>query len=975
MSRSKTPAVSLGWVLLLALCAFAVLALAFVPGNAAAQASGGAGDLSFDVGTKKAPVVATMSGGPTADVRFEVNGKRVRKSKVGADGALHRVVMLSASDGLRPGRNEIKAVAVSADGSKVRSSAKLSLVRGDLLADAGEDVGSLAKAPPVTVGAGLFAGPDITHRWQVVDAPKAAAYQLQGARQPRPTLRATTPGTYRLRLRSSAKGSGATSYDTVTVSVSPDDPPLGATLRTIGPSGAIQIGSDSYGSGGEIAWAVLERSTRTVVDSGTVARSDAGMNTLSAKVDTYKSGANFQRYLMIISGRSGVPNAQLGAFSSILKRLGGPVLSEENVAALSGGLQFSVIGVPGGENGAATTRIPGGNKPAVSGSIDGYLQKNQAVAADGTQLYDVATPEHLAYDTHVTGTGTSNTMRINGNDFKGTLPGTATAGFHVLVFESFTMQLKANLTIATNGNNPAGDRDLQTAAATAMKTAFDEPGGPLVFVQSIGKPKAAGPEWAQVIAQLHRIGANANLLNALDGTTTYAAVGTIRSSAAPAESSDAYDHGPYGDPQYPPAHLTGIVARGRDSRMIPTISGTPTPNAPDGGINSALIATAWQPATSFPQLAPGASESERNAVSDYVCKAVGFCQPANSCPEIRACYWQRYSADWGQKLTVLTGLNYPGGSPGFTQAQFDSVKTELEKEFAAVRNVQSYIDRLQRPFEKSGSRSYVDLQQISNDIYNGLQQPAATSKTESVLSLISKVLKLGNFAGPPASAVALGISAAFEIGAFFSKDKGGAPVLGENVRVKADQLGKEVFQRIDAANQQLDQIGLLFVSDYGKLTSASAQIDGAWALPPSDASAINQLTTGSKQWFYTALVPTAYPYLIRGNANNARALDCMIDDRRAWPNQPDDAQMYATVGYDNSGNPIRNIFFFARGLGGAMSPPGGLGEKMFAPLVGPTTGLGIEKLSFFDPRIFGSVAHAVNGEKIGCRVGWLPQGW
>ena len=97
-------------------------------------------------------------------------------------------------------------------------------------------------------------------------------------------------------------------------------------------------------------------------------------------------------------------------------------------------------------------------------------------------------------------------------------------------------------------------------------------------------------------------------------------------------------------------------------------------------------------------------------------------------------------------------------------------------------------------------------------------------------------------------------------------------------------------------------------------------------------------------------MPTAYPYLIRGNTNNARNMDCMItDNRRAWPNQPDDAQMYWPVGYDGAGNPINNIFFFTRGMGGAMSPPGGIGERMFAPLVGPKTGPGSRSSSSSPP--------------------------
>jgi hypothetical protein len=137
---------------------------------------------------------------------------------------------------------------------------------------------------------------------------------------------------------------------------------------------------------------------------------------------------------------------------------------------------------------------------------------------------------------------------------------------------------------------------------------------------------------------------------------------------------------------------------------------------------------------------------------------------------------------------------------------------------------------------------------------------------------------------------------------------------------------------------------------------------------------IEPIETASKQWFYEAMIPAAYPYLIRGNANNARALNCnMTGGRLAWPNQPDIFQMATTVGFGDGGQPITGVFFFTHGIGGASSPSASIGDEMFRPQRGVANpGLGIEKLAFFTPRLFGGkIAHALNGAPF-CQVGFLP---
>jgi len=272
-----------------------------------------------------------------------------------------------------------------------------------------------------------------------------------------------------------------------------------------------------------------------------------------------------------------------------------------------------------------------------------------------------------------------------------------------------------------------------------------------------------------------------------------------------------------------------------------------------------------------------------------------------------------------------------------------------------------------------GRRRHVDLPSIGKKVWESVQRPAADNSTPWLLGLFGKAAALGGFAPPPASSAAAGISAAFGLASYLST-KSGQPILGTGVKVRSDQLADEINRRVQLAREETTALGMLIVSDYGKLTATYPHIESDWSAPDA-ARADKALTTASKQWFYEALIPTAYPYLIRATgANNARSLECRLSSgRRAWPNQPDQDQMNATTGYDVNGNPITSVFYFTQSIGGGSSPTASLGDDMFRQTNDRDhPGLGIEKLSFFTARVFnGEIAHAINNSGA-CSVGWLP---
>lgn len=501
------------------------------------------------------------------------------------------------------------------------------------------------------------------------------------------------------------------------------------------------------------------------------------------------------------------------------------------------------------------------------------------------------------------------------------------------------------------------------------------PPKPLFVVQTIGKPKAAGPEWGGVVSALAKLGANPILVNALDGTTEYALIGHLDYTQPAVESSTAYDHGPLGDPHYPAARLVGSLARARNYRLEPTVSSTPTSARPDGLVNLDLIELAYQQPRAFPSLVASserpATEAEGAAAESFICRKLDLCKPVNGCPSVRACYWQKLGGTtWTSVRSDLGELAYPGKGSGFEDFTFKAVKGQLTIEISALQKVKDYFAKLQDPLDKSVGQSFVDVSAISQKVVDSLKRPAVSNTTSWALGLVGKAVAVGGFLGPPFSGAAAGLSAVFGLAAYVSNETG-RPILGSEVKAEAARLGAEMVHRIDQTRQVNYGLARLVASDYGKLMDLSVHATGDWEPSDNPENVAVPLRTGTRQWFYEALVPTAYPYLIRAN-NNARNVHCVMNggDRVGWPNQPDSAQAWVTVGYDDIGNPIRNMFFFARGLGGANSPPDSLAGEMFKSR--NEGGLGIEKLSFFTPRVFnGKVAHAVNtGGK--CELGGMP---
>lgn len=973
-------------LLALLLCLAALLGA----GAGSAAAKGKPRQLRIDsvaVGSKLGPLTIRVRAGVHAEVSIWIDGHRVDRGFELA-GRHAQSISLLAEDGLHAGKNRIRLRAQHG-GTTYEARRTARIPAGALLANAGPDVGTSARGKVQLGTPGAMGGKSGLHyRWSIVKRPHAQAKAtLLDADRAQPVFDAKTPGTYVMQLEVNPPGEGPSSFDQVVVPVAPNDPPIGAPIDTMTDrDNAISIAGRAYG-GGDCrctSYVVLERSTRAPVAQGRVTNDGNGISTLVDLANRYGATdqANYMKYLMVLSGPRGIPSDLQGYFGELFVKLGVTTPSPEAWEALGSGNSpgYSVIGIPGAPAGAATVNIPSlpeAGAPADPAAMVGYLQRNQAVESSGAPVYEFVSPDHPTYDTRSASTATSNTMLIDGTPFQASVPA-GNAGFQVVALDSLTLRTIANKVLITNGTGDnAANRNLQKTAATELAALVKKPGDPVFLLQTIGKPKGAGPEWTALASQFGRLGANTALVNALDGTNEYALVARAGGEAPAAEASTAYEKQAY-NPEYPPARLTGILARGRASAFLPNVGGAP---ARAGGstetrpaVNLSMVEIAYQKATAWPQLAPEiANRDEVTAAQRYICEELNFCQPTDSCSEVRECFWQKYESDWHSKSAAIEATRYKAGK-GFGEPAFDAVKAELQREIIRVATVKQFIGRLQEPLDRAQIGSYVDLQSIGDTVYNAVQPDATSDSKGFVLGLISKVLLLGTVAGKPVSTGASGISAAFGLASYLST-KSGQPILGTEIKAQSKALAGEMLTRFTAARKALTQLGLLLVSDYGKLEASYKDVDSSWELPEVSVMS-DSLRKGAKQWYWEALTPTAYPYLIRSAAPDAKNINCGFPgDKKAWPNQPYYLESHEIVGYNGAGNPVNGVYFFARGIGGGASPNSGrISDEMFRSPTGSNPGLGIDKLSFFSPRVFGRTIHALNNV-YGCGVMWLPNIW
>ena len=922
--------------------------------------------LSLRLGGAAAPVELRFSAKRDARVTISLNGRRPTSPLV-QEGGNRFSLPLTARDGLRPGRNTIRIRATRPGGVWDRARRSFTYHSALPIADAGRDhATALGAAVRLGVATLPRAGArPVRNRWTIVKQPRGAKATLRGAATAQPSLVARTPGTYVLRLTARGPGRRAISLDSATVDVRPDDPPLGVAIRTLSsdPAAGVWINGqpqrDTYDRNG-IFVVVLNRRTRQVVESGTTPRHGGGVSQLS-EIATHWDDDD--RYLMVVGAPRGVERGQAASdMRTMLRKIGVGDLRDSDAAALADGKAFSAIGVAGAPGRTAWTNFGG------SGELSGLLQLNRL-----TGTYDFIDPKRVVYDTDVGDASATQTsvVRFDGQRYAASLdPGVS--GFHLIAFDG---ELRKSHEGAYRTDGAAG----QKTFADAIK-GITAVGDPLLIVQSIGTPKGQSATWNQVVDALRPYGANSLVLNALDGraNSTYALVSRIGMSRAPAESS-----GKSGGA----GQLAGVVARTHAWRWEPQFADQL------GEIDPQIVEVAYQEPRAFPAV--------NAAAKKYVVQQLRFCpsddpgcdrRPA----DLRYYYWSAYSSDWTAKLTALGNLRRPEGA-AFSDQELSATVAQLQREVSAVSGVKNWVGNLQKPFSRSGAGSLRELEQSARDLVTDLNPPPGSNVVSDMFRFIDEIATSGEGksekAAPSATPYFAALAGVSSLVSFLTR-RGDPYDLGGDVRTSADRLAGELIERLEDSESALTGIGLLLVSDYGKLTTAEAKIDNDWRVPADFTVAVKQLKLETRRWVSSSLVPVAYPYLVRatppgrgGGVSDARDLRCKerqadrtVENWTPFPGQGLHVQLRAIEGFESDGVPIEPTFFFTRGYKDTRNfnirpwpaPTARLAAELFnSPTARTDKGLGIDKLSFYDPRRFGGRLHRANHLAWECDINYL----
>jgi hypothetical protein len=538
--------------------------------------------------------------------------------------------------------------------------------------------------------------------------------------------------------------------------------------------------------------------------------------------------------LMVLTGAPGccggdptVQNANSGF--TIVQPFGEPL----NTAVHNFGMQLG-DGSPGG--------------PGKPGELVGWLQ--HSISLSGRVVYTYVAPDRVPFATQQNGSAPgTNTMTVGDATYPGALPAGATAGFQVLVTDAaLRPQLGTPTVFATNTGNPTQNEQSEAALAALLAHAASTPGA-TVFMQSIGRPVPASPASAAVANALELLGGNDWIFLSLDGTGGYAFVGgpaapgEVRSPEDAAEASTKWSSG---------GELHGLLRRRPDQALRATLAD----QSPSGN-DYELGQIVYQDPTPWPQTdTPGKRAATRYIALQTNMTGDACYTPAQ--PDFRANYCD-VNLDTDVMSDRVAGVDYPSSGATFTRTELHQVKTELESELGMVGEVQTVMTNLSNPL--SDARAGDLAQSIAGDVMRSLDVKSESSLSPAVsgdLSVAAGVLYLASdFAGEEAG---LGpIASALDLVSEVTTDEGEQEPYWEGLQEAADEMGKQMDDRLQNVIGQLSVYQDILVSDYGKLKAVADKATSTWSWSKTQQTAMaDQLNQGIARWLWTAILPAGY---------------------------------------------------------------------------------------------------------------------
>lgn len=876
-----------------------------------------------------------------------LNGHRLRDI-LGRQPTTSGTVLLSASHGLRPGRNVLHVLAYRRNGTYDAERRAFVVARDRPLSGAGADVVTQQDKRLRLDGRAsrpTHRGRRLAYRWDLIHRPPGSHARLRTRSSPRPLLTPDRPGRYEASLRVTERAQGrhpaftaAASADTVTVTAQPAWGPIGGRLDTMGASGAITLAGNAVASSqptSAVQVVVLHRGAPLPVASNVSYTGDAaGMAQMQSDMQELAGGATPEDSLVVIVGKpvgGGPPvqSAGLADFGKALQDVGAevcgdsastPCLSMSAVTSPTGS-GFSVIGVPA---------LNAGRAWQGSGDLGGYLQLDQSGL-----LYTFVAPDRAVVDTGGAGSQPASTASITVTDptasgtvsptplATGILPSGATGGFLIAVADARTLALKAQDTIGTNYGNAAQDLQGQQGMDDMLAAYTSDPSS-LIFVQSLGAPSPTTTTWGEIGTEIGQLGGTADTFDRIAGGP-YALVGGAQLEGSGAETTagqPAFPQGP-GAPTKSPGTERVLLSRHADFRYQPA-SADPTDYTITGGSSTGPSQFGLAKIVALPPTAWPDDDQPHRAANAWITQQVGLCQSACGQADVRDYYVSDPDAFEGPADVYgakIAALQCPSDESGFTQQDCEDLTTQLPIEIGIVESVREHVgdpkgqSDLQAPYGLSSSGISATLDSVTASVTSSLtfsnHDKALGTLAEissAVLSIASSYVGLGGDDFAQDTALLDAASGGLDLADTVTDAAGGQPLIGGQIQTQAGELQTEAIQTYSDAVRQLSHVADLIVSDWGRLQAAKAlsQEDPSWNLNSTDAfeAVQSQLQAASLQWFYGSLLPIGYKVLDLGS--HGVGIECNINNSgryQPYSGTPNSARYQFITGFTQGSPP------------------------------------------------------------------------
>jgi hypothetical protein len=823
------------------------------------------------VGGPAAPVEVRVSAPGDLELRATVNGRPETRAFRSLGKGVWRA-RLGADGGVRRGANVLRVVAFSESGRQDAETRTFTVAAKGPLAGADAPATLFTDQPITLDGSDTLpsCGGDPAFSWQVTTAPDGADPSLSGATTASPTLTADVPGHYELRLTASEScDGGANGTDTVDLDVRPDDPPIGVAINTRGTNNEIlvdgQVVKATGFNPGRLSYALIDRQTRAIEQSGTLPGDSSAVSTLTTLVAGLTDP---NRHMLVVNAPNGFPGGS-AVLGPLWTKLGGAPFNDTDKAAVDGGKATSIIGIPGSPAGSAYINA-GGTALGQPGALVGYLQLNNPnLLETSSGRYGFVFTDVADFDTQVPNAADDNTIRVGSTTSSVDMKDFDEGGFQVVVADARSLQVLSNDLYRINTVPGQIDEAEQRRMISDLAKVTS---GQLAFVQSVGQtdPTYTGPTWDSIARALARLGGTRELFNEVSAKTGYALVGAPGLPVPVAEGVSP--------PGPAPVRLRGALQRSANAGFVPLMT------SQTSGVNAELLEIVAQPPEAWPASTTPGEKAANRFVADKLDLLPGR--------DVRDNYFLNWNITWN--VRDLDRAQFPGGDADFTATDLANVKAALADEFGWVNKVHEYIRNQQSPFTP-GVSTYLDLQTISNTIANAVKPP----DNAAALQPFELFAGFTGVAGALTEVeleeeVLSGIGTAMTVSGKLA-DRQGSAALFDQVQVATSRLYPELANRYAAAKESLVVAGLMIVSDHGKLRTVARKVtsDPNWIWPASPTGINTAMRKAAKRLFVETLMPIAYRLWNVTPAPNADAWYCYYKSQDPHVKPPINVNVFA----------------------------------------------------------------------------------